>query len=404
MTTTAATREEHVPSARTGALVPPARAVHFQLFDGLRAIAACFVLLDHTSNATQAEYNAWYGRFTSRLNLGVAIFFVISGFLLYRPFFRARWEGRPRPRVKQYLLRRALRIIPAYWLALTVAGLTLNLAVFTGDWWKLYGFGQIYSPHTAREGLTIAWTLCIEVTFYLVLPVLAAVLARASRGRARRMIWQVDLVVLVALVLASNLFRAWAEAHHPYLASTLPAAFDWFVPGMLLAAASVVLAEPAHASLPRAVDLVARRPAACWWAALAMFLVLAVTLDIRHILFESSTVSFFESTYDHWAQMAIAVLIVLPAVFGTELGGIPRRVLALRAVSWLGIVSYGIYLWHQVVIDWLKDLGILRLGLHPLPTLTAATFVLAVLCAAVSWYGLERPLQRFRSVGLRRSV
>ena len=96
--------------------------------DGLRAFAAIAVLLTHVSiysGLVAAGGDA--ARYAQRLEVGVAIFFVISGFVLYRPFLQARLDARELPRVGRYAGRRALRIVPAYWLALTVAAVVLSL-------------------------------------------------------------------------------------------------------------------------------------------------------------------------------------------------------------------------------------------------------------------------------------
>ena len=137
--------------------------------DSLRAIAALSVLTIHIALPsgllnTDSRFREYWGR----LDVGVAVFFLISGFLLYRPFVRARAHGQARPPTGAYAWRRALRIVPAYWLVLTVVALAFSLSyVFTGrGLWTYYGFAQIYENKTDIRGVSQAWTLCIEVTFY----------------------------------------------------------------------------------------------------------------------------------------------------------------------------------------------------------------------------------------------
>ena len=128
--------------------------------DGLRALAAIAVLLTHAAiYSGLAAAGGDTGRVAQRLEVGVAVFFVISGFVLYRPFLLARLDARELPRVGRYAGRRALRIVPAYWLALTVAAIALSLpGVFSlSGIVTYYGFGQIYATDTftgrARAGL-----------------------------------------------------------------------------------------------------------------------------------------------------------------------------------------------------------------------------------------------------------
>src|SRR4051812_32160566 len=125
------------------ALAPPPGNPRFPQVDGLRAFAALAVLVTHTAFLSGFNGRGFAGEVTARLDVGVTLFFVISGFLLYRPFVAARLEGRAGPRVTRYARRRVLRIVPAYWLALTVLAIWPGLVgVHTDHWWVYYGFLQ----------------------------------------------------------------------------------------------------------------------------------------------------------------------------------------------------------------------------------------------------------------------
>src|SRR5213592_3870613 len=94
-------------------------ATRFPHIDSLRAIAAIAVLGTHAAIFAGADGpHTTSGHYAERLEVGVAIFFVISGFLLYRPFAAARATAAQPPHTGPYAWRRALRIVPAYWLAL----------------------------------------------------------------------------------------------------------------------------------------------------------------------------------------------------------------------------------------------------------------------------------------------
>src|SRR3954469_5892404 len=97
-----------------------APGAHFPCLDGLRAIAALSIVLTHVAFASGANSPNILGSFFARMDGGVAVFFVLSGFLLYRPFVVAHLHGRPRPAAGPFLWRRFLRIYPAYWVVLTV--------------------------------------------------------------------------------------------------------------------------------------------------------------------------------------------------------------------------------------------------------------------------------------------
>ncbi|HVA10440.1 MAG TPA: acyltransferase family protein, partial [Acidimicrobiales bacterium] len=92
------------------------------------------VLLYHTANDSRFAVRSGYGFYTSRLDLGVSVFFLISGFLLNRPFALAHLSGRQSPSVGRFWIRRLLRIVPAYWVALTVVTYVLHADTIGSGW------------------------------------------------------------------------------------------------------------------------------------------------------------------------------------------------------------------------------------------------------------------------------
>src|SRR6266545_4809725 len=152
------------------------REAHFPLFDSLRAIAALTVFTIHDIYqvaVNRPEDHYWY-RFGVHLDVAVPIFFAVSGFLLYRPFLAASLAGRPLS-VRAYAWRRALRIVPAYWIALAAIAIWFDLheVKSLGGALRLGGFAQIYDSKTALKGVGQAWTLDVEIAFYAFLPLFA---------------------------------------------------------------------------------------------------------------------------------------------------------------------------------------------------------------------------------------
>ena len=163
------------------------RRRYFPAVEGMRGFAAICVLVGHVllfsySAGGLYELGRWLAPF------GLVIFFTISGFLLYRPFLAARQVGESVGELTpSYLWRRAVRILPAYWVALTISSLWLNWTeVLSDHWWVYYGMLQAYSPHWVLNGIAPAWSLCVEVTFYLALPLVALALAGVGLGSGRR--------------------------------------------------------------------------------------------------------------------------------------------------------------------------------------------------------------------------
>src|SRR3954454_7792021 len=183
----------------------------FPLMDSLRAIAALSVFFAHGFLILSVIGGASLSPYLARLDIGVSIFLMISAFLLYRPFAQARFERRPLPPLVPFAIRRVLRIIPAYWLALTGVALWLGLDyVFTGEGIvRYYGLLQVYSSHTIDKGIGQAWTVCVEITFYLLLPIWALT-ARQRNWKRTRQFARSDLIPLVAMFVAGVVWKLWA--------------------------------------------------------------------------------------------------------------------------------------------------------------------------------------------------
>jgi peptidoglycan/LPS O-acetylase OafA/YrhL len=361
----------------------------------MRAIAALAVFAGHTVTgvyAVSAHPTAFLWAVDCAYE-GVAIFFLLSGFLLYRPFLTAR-RGGGRLRIGSYAKRRVLRIVPAYWVALTIfiaAGFVTG--VTTSNWWIFYLFGQIYSPVNIGHGIGVAWTLCIEVTFYAALPVFVLLCARLARkpGSVRP-----DVVLIVLLAAGSLAFRAHFSGFTQIATvSTLAGTFFWFALGMGVAIVSVELERR-----PFPVDRLPRLwPVASWLAAVGLF-VLNHQIQKGFLRLDPRAAV----VITHALYGVAALFVLLPAVFAERTTGPVQSVLRLRALAWVGLISYAFYLYHTIVIDQLnelaKDAGISARYVF----VAACSLVLTLAVAAASYYLLERPIMRWGRRGSRLSA
>jgi peptidoglycan/LPS O-acetylase OafA/YrhL len=388
--------------APSPAVAPPPGNPRFALFDSLRAIAVLAVITFHVVSLSGALARRVVGDVAAMLgSQGPILFFVISGFLLYRPYVAARAAGAPAPSIGRYARRRVLRIVPAYWLALTALALFPGITgVFSGDWWRYYLFLQLYWQDTVTGGIPVAWTLCVEASFYLVLPFWALAVRRFG----------VELRAL-AVVAAGGAAVQVAAARNELsdlLATTLLGQCTWLALGMALAVASV-RAERAPRD-PRAVRLVVAHPGLCWLGAGAAFAGLTALLQpggVFGIARAVATQQPFAKTIAAIALgVAVNVLLVAPAIFGQGAGGLPRRVLAAAPLAWLGLISYGMYLWHLTVAQLLAlpsapghfsadglDLAT-KVDHLTTPVLFVLTLAATAAIAAVSYHLVELPFLR----------
>ncbi len=370
---------------------PPPGNPRFPLIDSLRAIAALSVLISHAFYLTGESQHAWFGAFTARLDCGVAIFFVISGFLLYRPFVSARLNGGRAPTVRDYARRRVLRIVPAYWLALTVLAIYPGLPqMWSSHSWAYYTFVQIYHPYWPLGGIVPAWSLSVEVSFYVLLPLVALFLAHSVFAPDRRSKIQSEVAFLACLAVAGLLFRAFDPSS--YLQQSLLGMIAWFIPGMLLAVASAAL--EGRKRKPAAVRLVEDSPLVPWVIAAVLYWIVSkhAGLSATNLSTRTDAANYAR----HVLYGLVAAFLVLPAVFGGERGGLPRRILANPVLGWLGLVSYGIFLWQLPILTKVWEDAGRHVNGDRVVYVTVVGFLITVACATVSYYVVERPILKFK--------
>lgn len=391
---TAGPSTANVASAVPDAVAPPPRHPRFPLFDGLRAIAVLSVVAVHAHIAADGPIGSGLAdRLLAHLNLGVTIFFVISGFLLYRPFIAARCGGADAPRLPDYAKRRFLRIYPAYWLILTVLTIAPGLTgVYGGDWWQQYGILDFLPLHNGIGcsgafqdcGLAQTWSLVVELTFYAVLPIYVLLSARLLRSLGRRSWIAAELILLGGLSALSIILRfsSIVPFSSPWIDTSVLGSIYWFALGMGLAVASVGFGDARGGGIP--IGLIRSHPLLPWLAAAALYLVVALSLPATPFLFDRG-----DQLLNYVLFGLISVLLVLPAAVD-DAGGLPRRFLTNPIVAWIGLVSYGIFLWHYVVTLQLDG------GNSAFLLVFLVTLGVSIPCAAASYYLLERPVLRLK--------
>lgn len=383
---------------RVPADAPPAHAnreERFPLFDSLRAIAALGVFVIHTRFL--AEYGA-LEPFVYRLDAGVTLFFVISGFLLYRPFAAAHIDAAHAVATGPYAWRRLLRIAPAAWVTAIVVAVWLGVEeVFSADGAAVLSLTTVYREDEVGTlpGLGPYWTLGVELGFYVFLPLWAMAIGRlpalTRRGRIRKELWA--LLALAVASMAIKLLFVWEDdvggATRAF--TGVPRYLDQFAVGMALAVLSVALDGR---RLPAPLRVVDRRPGVPWAVAAVAFVVAAFAVELPHD-FDPGRIAPSSSFGGHVLYAVVAVGLILPAVFGDQRRGRVRRLLRNRVLLWIGVVSYGLYLWHTAVIEQLDrwDWDLERSGAISVAVALAASLALA----AGSYALVERP-----ALGLRR--
>lgn len=363
-----------------------AGGTRFPAIEGIRALAALGIVAYHVGELGRTQ--SQLATFGERLTIGVPVFFVVSAFVLYRPFVARRVHGDPIPAIGPFLLRRVARIVPLYWVTLTVVWLTSPLFsgstrgdFFAGEpWWRYYLFAQVYDETSSVAALGPAWSLNVEMAFYLVLPFWGAGAAWLVR---RGLPVHVELLVLGVVIVGgiSTVQRLEGEGSH--LAKTpLPNA-GYFAIGMALAVLSVDLAA---SDRPMVLARAVRRVAPLAAPAIALVLALFVVASDSHHL--------------RPARAALVLLVLLPAAFDDRAVTVAKRILMQRHLQVIGALSYGVYLFHRQIALGLRLWSWSTMDRYEFVVAVGFVTTLTVVLAQVSFRHLESPVIRWaRTVG-----
>ena len=367
------------------------------VLDGLRGLAVIWVALFHfvVLRAGDTWVDALHGMpaldaLVRSGYLGVDLFFLLSGFLLALPWIAHANAGLPPPSTAAFYVRRARRILPAYYVQLALAFLVaLPLLLGVGYWRKdLYVylwngvahalFLQGTSPLTSGSmGVNGAlWTLPIEVQFYLLLPFAMPLFIRAPRRTlaaaiAASLAWQWaaahDLGPLVALELRLGAHWRWTEATvREMLAAQLPAFLGHFALGIFLGRAWLAQ-RGARARM--GAPLAAMAGAALLAASIAGL----VPLPLEHVRLVPS--------------LALALLFHA-AVAST--GKTATRILGGGPLALAGRISYSAYLCHLPILAVWNTRPSIFPGWLSLPGYAMTVFTVSW----ISWRWIEQPFLR----------
>ena len=341
------------------------------MLDGLRGIAIALVVW----------YHAWLvsGQAVSGLNfvaeagfLGVDLFFFISGFCLFYPHAKARRDGRPGPTARRFWLRRAVKILPSYFLALVVFSLVYHArfaspADAAVQLVSHATFMQTLTPLTFGAISGPLWSIGVEVQFYLLFPFICRYFRQAPL---------VGYAVLVVIAEAYRFIVGQAGLGSTFMViNQLPAYLDVFGAGMLASYFLTAMSHPTTAAARRWFTLGSVAAFTLATAGLAVVTSVSRNADIN-------------AAYE-WvnaARIAVGPLCIALAISSSFTLGRWRSLLTSRALAFLSVISYNLYLWNLEIAVWYQ-----QAGLPPFATF-ALGIVTAVLLATAITYAIERPI------------
>ena len=371
------------------ALIPPGSTRRITSLDVLRGIAISMVLLAHLPFDSPSD---WFGYVVlHRLILsgwiGVDLFFVLSGFLLSLPFATASLSGKPPPANARYFKRRLLRVFPAYYAQLIII-------LLAGAWfvsWKPLGGTSLlahllmffnFGTAPVRPLVGLWWTLPVELSFYLILPLIASFM------QPRRWL----LFVSGGFVL-SILYRIWVSSAF----GTIPGEIVFLNASQLPGSLPEFLLGASAAMLVRWVDWKnLKRPSLNTADGLFLAGVVLTVLWLGQIVFTYGAVYW----RGHWSMIIAPIalgsalsLMVLGIYWGSRLG---KLLCGNPVVYFVGLISYSLYLWHFVVMQQVQMIGGETYAALPGFSRFLICTGLVTALSAISYYLFERPFFKLR--------
>jgi peptidoglycan/LPS O-acetylase OafA/YrhL len=378
----------------------PAKPPVYPQLDALRGLGCLAVMWIHGGwqagqlsaagrQAIAATHTNWLMMHTGQAAL--EMFFAMSAFLLWRPFTLVAQTGVGRESVGGYALRRVARIIPAYWAALVLIALwqhTPDVLSYPGGL-PYFLLGQNLATGTTLGGIGPAWTLAVEMQFYVLLAVAAVFRSRAGQGVRFDLMFAGGLALLAAgwrlgvMGPTDHLTR-----DHLQLVFSLPSHADSFAFGILLAALSVrseLRPGLAWAGFLRA------RAGAVFFGGIALFVLGVLALRL-HSPFDLTRAQWLGRA---WLYAVLAGVLIAPFAFAPDARGIVHRLLARPTLVKLGRWSFGAYLWHLAIWGGLAAAGMRIETVSAFLMWLAAGITLSFAVGAASWVVIERPTIRW---------
>lgn len=349
-------------------------AQHIPALDGIRAVAALGIIVTHVSFQVGTGW-----ALADRFDYFVAVFFALSAFLLYR--------RRHRHSAREYFRNRVARLAPAYLVCVFAVLLLLPEAASVTPLQVASNLTatQLYAPGALAPGLTHLWSLCVEIAFYLALPLITWALRGCRRGLR---VAAIGGVAVISLGWAWLPFvQAYGESGEGVNYQIWPPAYAaWFAVGMLAAE------WEGHVSagwqrLLRVRWAWLALAAACMWLASREF--------FGPVGLEHPSPSEFSRRVLIGAIFAACVVVPFAvAPGGTRLDA----VLDSEPAQALGRWSYSIFLWHMALISVafpLTGVSLFAGGWVNFVVILALTVGLTVPVAAASYTLVEAPAARW---------
>ncbi|MFJ1747097.1 acyltransferase family protein [Streptomyces sp. NPDC088116] len=365
----------------------PARSKALEI-QGFRGLAALSTVIFHVwqlyyrydANGSHPPVDNQYVGALLSLEV-IDLFFVLSAYLLTLSYARAAIDGGSTRPAGVFLFRRAIRIVPLYFTAVLVVWSTRNSSL-PGNWLDLVQhltFTHVFSKEQIFYTLGPVWSLSLEVVFYLALVVLGPLAVRVCRPIKRRSARVAVcaggclLLFVIPLVWISVAHYGLAVPHTNWPVYFGPQArFGGFAAGMGLAVLMVALGD--RGKLP-----------ARWAVALSV----VAAAGAYYVSLDSTAVNFTYTFYHPLTSLMWALLVFSTIHVSQQVRW--HSLLRARWLTYVGLVSYSLFIWHEPVMLQLQKSGLLPADQAAFPLAVLIVLLVALPAAVLSYWVIEYP-------------
>ena len=337
--------------------------------NALRAFAVFFVILHHWFP------NFYFSRHLPLGEAGVILFFVLSGFLITEILIKYKLKAKANnlskiKAFKIFFIRRSLRIFPIYYLTIFFFLLVYH---GKGDISSNISYYLTYTPNILFYKMghwsfgSHLWTLAVEEQFYLIWPFVIFFVPTDKL-----------LIVAVSVIVLGVVSKFLLPVHPPLTAILTPHCFDSFGMGAVFA-----IVKTLHSTLLPRFKLYVKQLS-------LLFLVAAITVVVFNIPYNIVTERFVLSL--------LSLGIIVPAVFGFK--GVVKTILENKILTYIGTISYGIYLYHnfipQIIAAVINSLFGSQTAYSNYYVNTVTNFCFLFFVSICSWHLIEKPCNKLK--------
>ena len=347
--------------------------LYYPSLDSVRAFAVILVIISHWFSSEH-----FLNRYTSNGTIGVTLFFVLSGFLItgillnYKAQLEHNGTGLMHL-MKNFYLRRSLRIFPIYYLTIVVILIFQFSMIKDGLWWHFFYLSNVYFwlQGTFNGSLSHFWSLAVEEQFYLIWPILILLLP-----------WRRIHILLITGILYGLIFRLiYVNELNEMARFLLPGSLDSFCIGAIFAIAK-------KGSFPLAMGCIGNRNILLT----GFFGCLVLSFICKELYL---TPGLNSALFIFLLSCAFGFLIIVLCL--EKKPNSKKSILQNPLLMYIGKISYGLYLYHNFIpFPYELNLSWLPISLSQYAA-QLCRFFLLLLVATASWFLIEKPFLRLKN-------